>query len=115
MVVEWVTYKNKRILVGHIEGLAEAECLAAIDEIKREILKHRAHPRSVLFMNCTTSNMSERLTEKWKEFNRDTKDTVKACAIVGLNFFTRSFARLLNRELYFASDEKDASEWLARQ
>ena len=116
MAFEWITYKGKRILLGRTHGIAEEEArLVAIEEIKQEILRHRGQPRSVLFMNCSDGLLSERLTAKWKELSAETQDTTKACAVVGLSFFARSFARLISRGIYFASDEEDAKDWLVRQ
>ena len=56
---EWVTHNEKRVLVGRFTGLTDAASLELIDEIERELLKHRQEPASVLFLTCGATSMND--------------------------------------------------------
>jgi hypothetical protein len=113
-VFEWVTHNEKRILVGRFTGLTDAASLELIDEIEREILKHREEPASVLFLTCGATSMNDQLVRRWREFAGTTDGILKATAVEGLPFFVRAVAKLMKRDMYFASSEKDALDWLTR-
>jgi hypothetical protein len=114
-VLGWVTHKGKQILVGRFTGLTDAACIDLIGEAEREILKRAAEPRSVLFLTCGATSMKDPLIQRWKEFGNVTKGIVKATALEGLPFFVRAVAKLMKPDMYFASSEKDALDWLAKQ
>src|ERR1044071_1347567 len=67
-VFEWVTHNEKRILVGRFTGLSDAVSLELIDQIEREILKHRQETPSVLFLTCGATSMNDQLIRRWREF-----------------------------------------------
>jgi hypothetical protein len=114
-VLEWVTHNGKPVLVGRFKGLADAASLELIDEVEREILKHRQEPGSVLFLTCGATSMNDQLIHRWREFASTTDGIVKATAVEGLPFFVRAIAKLMKRDMYFASDEQDALDWLTLQ
>lgn len=111
----WVTHKGKQILVGRFAGLTDAASIDLIGEAEREILKPGAEPRSVLFLTCGATTMNDRLIQRWKEFGDATKGVVKATALEGLPFFVRAVAKLMKPDMYFASSEEDALDWLAER
>ena len=112
---EWVTHNEKRILVGRFTGLSDAVSLELIDQIEREILKHRQETPSVLFLTCGATSMNDQLIRRWREFAATTDGILKATAVEGLPFFVRAVAKLMKRDMYFAASEEDALDWLTRQ
>ena len=112
-VLTWVTHNEKRILVGRFKDLTDDASLELIGEIEREILKQE--PGSVLFLSCGTTSMNDPMIRRWREFESATASFVKATAVEGLPFFVRAVAKLMKRDMYFASSEEDALDWLARQ
>jgi hypothetical protein len=114
-VLEWVTHKEKRILVGRFTGLTDAASLQLIDDAEREILKHRQETASVLFLSCGATTMNDQLISRWRHFGAATGSIVKATAVEGLPFFVRAVAKLMRPSLYFASSEQDALDWLAKR
>ena len=115
IVVEWVTHKGKTILVARFGGLSDTDALRVIDKVQREILKHAAKPRSVLFLSCGATRLNEPLTQRWKTFAAATDATVKATAVEGLPFFARAVATLMKPNMHFASSERAALDWLAKR
>lgn len=115
IVVKWITYKGKAILVARFGGLSDTDALRVIDDAQREILKHAAEPRSVLFLSCGATRLNEQLTQRWKAFAAATDATVKATAVEGLPFFVRAVATLMKPNMYFASSERAALDWLAKR
>jgi hypothetical protein len=112
-VLTWVTQDGKRILVGRFKGLTDEGCLELIGEAEREILKQE--PGSVLFLTCGTTSMNDPTIRRWREFESATSSFVKATAVEGLPFFVRAVAKLMKRDMYFAANEQDALDWLAKQ
>ena len=63
--VQWITHKGKRILLVNGAGLHEAEYIAAMEEMKHEILKEREG--AMVLVDATKTEMTTPTVNKAKE------------------------------------------------
>ena len=60
--VQWITHKGKRILFVNGAGLSEAEYIAAMEEMKQEILKER--DGAMVLVDATKTEMTTPTVDK---------------------------------------------------
>lgn len=115
--VQWIVHKGKRILFVNVAGLREAEYIAALEEMKQELLKERTVASPVL-VDLTKTEMTAATVNKAK----DVTATFKAAgvpfgpnALVGLTKIQKSVADLSMKRVYHADSIEEAKDWLAKQ
>ena len=114
MVVKWITYKGKDILLNDYSNLDEKGFLKAMDDVDKVPIK--GPEKSILCLtNITNTHATKTLTDKAKELMKERKKYMKAVAIVGVSGVKRIIAKMVVKDVYFAKDEIDAKEWLIKQ
>jgi hypothetical protein len=114
--VQWITHKGKRILFVNGAGLSEAEYIAAMEEMKHEILKER--DGAMVLVDATKTEMTTPTVEKAKEVAAATKAKGipdRPGVVVGLSGLKRAVAQLFGRGIHFASTIEEAKEWLVKE
>jgi hypothetical protein len=114
--VQWITHKGKRILFVNGAGLSEAEYIAAMEEMKQEILKER--DGAMVLVDATKTEMTTPTVDKAKEVAAATKAKGipdRPGVVVGLSGLKRAVAQLFGRGIHFASTIEEAKEWLVKE
>jgi hypothetical protein len=114
--VQWITHKGKRILFLNGAGLREAEYMAALEELKQEILKER--DGAMVLVDATKTEMTTPAVNKAKEVAAATKAKGipdRPGVVVGLSGLKRAVAQLFGRGIHFASTIEEAKEWLVKE
>jgi hypothetical protein len=114
---QWVTHKGVKMLFVNCHGLPEAECVAALEEMKEEILKQRSFPPTLI--DLTESTMTSKTRNKAKEVAAagKTADIPDGpCAVVGLTSVAKTVAQLLQRgKVHYSNTIDEAKEWLVKE
>jgi hypothetical protein len=114
--VRWITHKGKRILFVNGAGLSEAEYIAAMEEMKQEILKER--DGAMVLVDATKTEMTTPTVDKAKEVAAATKAKGipdRPGVVVGLSGLKRAVAQLFGRGIHFASTIEEGKEWLVKE
>lgn len=114
--VQWTTYKGKRMLFLNAKGLREAEYMAAMEEMKQELLKER--DGTLVLVDATKTEMTTLTTNKAKEVAAATKAKGipdRPSVVVGLTGLQRAVAQLFGRGIHFSSTVEEAKEWLVKE
>ena len=114
--VEWTTHKGVKILFVNGKGLPEAEYIAALEEMKQEILKERRAPPTLIDLSKTA--MTQKTTNKAKEVAAASKAAGipdGPCAVVGLTTLAKTVAQLLERGMRYYDTVDEAKEWLVKE
>jgi hypothetical protein len=114
--VQWITHKGKRILFVNGAGLSEAEYIAAMEEMKQEILKER--DGAMVLVDATKTEMTTPTVDKAKEVAAATKAKGipdRPGVVVGLSGLKRAVAQLFGRGIHFASTIEEGKEWLVKE
>jgi hypothetical protein len=114
--VQWTTHKGKRILFLNAKGLSETEYMAAMDEMKQELLKEQAG--TLVLVDATKTEMTTLTTNKGKEVAAATKAKGipdRPSVVVGLSGLQRAVAQLFGRGIHFSSTIEEAKEWLVKE
>jgi hypothetical protein len=116
-MLEWVEHQGRKILRMDVHGMQIERYVQDIRDASQMIIESKPAPDSVLLMVCgeQPSGSLDEAKVAWKAFQEETKGLMKAQSVVGLTGFKRVVARLVVRDLYFASSEDDAKSWLLRQ
>jgi len=114
--VQWATHKGKRILFLNAKGLREAEYMAAMEEMRQELLKER--DGVLVLVDATGTEMPTKTTNKAKEIAAATKAKGipdKPSVVVGLTGLQRAVAQLFGRGIHFSSTIEEAKDWLVKE
>jgi len=114
--VQWATHKGKRILFLNAKGLREAEYMAAMEEMRQELLKER--DGVLVLVDATGTEMTTKTTNKAKEIAAATKAKGipdKPSVVVGLTGLQRAVAQLFGRGIHFSSTIEEAKDWLVKE
>jgi hypothetical protein len=113
---QWITHKGVKVLFVNGKGLREAEYVAALEELKQELLKTRSSVPVLTDMSNTT--MTENTTNKAKEVAADTKAAGipdGPSAVVGLSTLARAVAQMFARGSHYFNTIEEAKEWLVKE
>lgn len=115
--VQWITHKGKRMLFVNAAGLREAEYIAALEEMKEELLKGRSAPP--VLINLTKWEMTAAGIQKAKEVSAELKRAgvpFGPNALVGMTGLQKSVADLsVKYKVFYAASIDEAKDWLAKQ
>ena len=114
--VQWITHKGKRILFVNGAGLSEAEYIAAMEEMKHEILKER--DGAMVLVDATKTEMTTPTVNKAKEVAaaiRDKGFLERPSAVGGLTGLQRATAQLFGRGVHFGATVEECKEWLVKE
>jgi hypothetical protein len=114
--VQWITYKDKRILSVNVSRLSEAEIIAGLEEMKQELFRDRSGP--LLLIDISGIDMTTAVINKAKELTAATKDAGihdGPNVIVGLTGLQKAVAQLFARNVHFSGNVTEAKEWLVKQ
>ena len=113
---QWITHKGVKIHFVNGKGLREAEYVAALEELKQELLKARSSVPVLTDMSNTT--MTENTTNKAKEVAADTKAAGipdGPSAVVGLSTLARAVAQMFARGSHYFNTIEEAREGLVKE
>jgi hypothetical protein len=113
---QWTTHKGKRMLLVKLAGLAEAEYIEGLEEMKQVLLKDRTAP--LVLIDLTKTAWTEATVNKAKEVAGAIKKAGVGYgpnAIVGLTKLQKSVADLSVRLVYYTDSIEDGKDWLASQ
>jgi hypothetical protein len=113
---QWITHKGVRIMFLNGKGLAEAENMAAQEELKQELLSDRSSPPVLVDLSNTA--MTQNTANKSKEVAAATKAAGLpdgSTAVVGLNKLQKAVAQLFGRGSHYFDSVDQAKEWLVKQ
>jgi len=114
--LQWMTHKGKRMLFLNAAGMREAEYMAALEEMKHELLKER--DGTMVIVDATKTEMTTATVNKAKEVAAATKAKGipdRPGVVVGLSGLQRAVAQLFGRGIHFANTIEEAKEWLAKE
>jgi len=116
-MMEWIEHQGKRILRMDVHHMTIEQYVKEVEAACELVKASKPAPESVLLMVCgeQPKGALDEAAAAWKVFQAGAKGLMRAQAVVGLNGFKRVVARLVVRDLYFASSEDDARDWLVRQ
>ena len=112
--VRWIEHKGTKILYADYSESSEEEYIETIEEFKNELLKQPLGS-VVTLTDVANSTITEKVTEKYKELNEQTKGISKAAAAIGVTGFKRVLAGLVKRDLHLANSMEEAIDWLVEQ
>jgi hypothetical protein len=113
---QWITHKGVKILFLNGKGLPETEYIAALEELKQELLKARSSVPVLTDMSNTT--MTQKTTNKAKEVAADTKAAGipdGPSAVVGLSTLAKAVAQMFARGSHYFNTVEEAKEWLVKE
>ena len=113
---QWITHKGVRIMFLNGKGLAEAENMAAQEELKQELLRDRSTPPVLVDLSNTA--MTQNTANKSKEVAAATKAAGLPdgpTAVVGLNKLQKAVAQLFGRGSHYFDSIDQAKEWLVKE
>ena len=114
--LQWMTHKGKRMLFLNAAGMREAEYMAALEEMKHELLKEC--DGTMVIVDATKTEMTTATVNKAKEVAAATKAKGipdRPGVVVGLSGLQRAVAQLFGRGIHFASTIEEAKEWLVKE
>ena len=114
--VQWLTHKDVRILFLNGRGLPEATYIAALGEMRQELLKDRSSPPVLIDLSNTA--MTSAIAAKAKSLADDTRSAGipdGPCAVVGLSKLAKVVAKLFGRGARFFDGIEEAREWLVKE
>jgi hypothetical protein len=114
--VQWVTHKGVRMVFMNGKGLAEAENVAAQEELKQELLRDRSSPPVLVDLSNTA--MTQNTSNKSKEVAAATKAANipdGPSAVVGLNRLQKAVAQLFGRGAHYFDSIEQAKDWLVKE
>jgi hypothetical protein len=115
--VQWITHKGTRILFVDAVGLREAEYIAALEEMKKELLKGRQSPP--VLIDLTKWEMTPASINKAKEVTAALKKAgvpFGPNALVGMSGLQKSVAALsVKYGVCYATNIEEAKEWLVKE
>jgi hypothetical protein len=114
--VQWVTHKGVRMVFMNGKGLAEAENLAAQEELKQELLRDRSS--SPVLVDLSNTAMTQNTSNKSKEVAVATKAAGipdGPTAVVGLNRLQKAVAQLFGRGAHYFDSIEQAKDWLVKE
>jgi hypothetical protein len=118
---EWIVHRGQSVLLMDCTDAEEAEVLAALDKVERELLAMDKEKKALLLLNMSNVRPSVALTTRGNEL-------VKACkeagvpdlptALVGPEGWQKTVTKTYawfrrDDSLYVADSVEDAKEWLA--
>jgi hypothetical protein len=98
------------------KGLAEAENIAAQDELKQELLRDRSSPPVLVDLSNTA--MTQNSANKSKEVAAATKAAGipdGPTAVVGLNKLQKAVAQLFGRGAHYCDSLDQGKDWLVKE
>jgi hypothetical protein len=113
---QWITHKGVKILFLNGRGLPETEYVAALEELKQELLKARSSVPVLTDMSNTT--MTQKTTNKAKEVAADTKAAGipdGPSAVVGLSTLAKAVAQMFARGSHYFNTLEEGKEWLVKE
>jgi hypothetical protein len=114
--VQWITHKGSRMLFLNGVGLREADYVAALEELKQELLKEKA--ATMVLVDLTKTQMTNATTQKAKEVAAATKAAGipdGPNAIVGLTKMAKAVAQLFARGAHYSDSLEEARDWLVKE
>jgi hypothetical protein len=114
--VQWVTHKGVRMVFMNGKGLAEAENLAAQEELRQELLRDRSS--SPVLVDLSNTAMTQNTSNKSKEVAAATKAAGipdGPTAVVGLNRLQKAVAQLFGRGAHYFDSIEQAKDWLVKE
>jgi hypothetical protein len=115
--VQWITHKGTRILFVNAVGLREAEYIAALEEMKQELLRGRKAPP--VLIDLSKWEMTAASINKAKEVTAALKNAgvpFGPNALVGMSGLQKSVAALsVKYGVCYAPNIEEAKEWLAKE
>ena len=111
MSVRYEEYKGEKILILDYTGLRGQDFLDAIDEAEKEILKYKPGTVSTI-TNVTNTYIVEEIKERFTELSNKTKGKTKISTVIGVVGIKKIIARIIKKDLYYASSEMDAKEYI---
>ncbi len=116
-MLQWIDYQDKRLVRMDVQGMTIEQYVREVEAAAAFILDAKPPANSVLLLVCGVQPRGslDQSSAAWKVFQAKVAGLMKAQAVVGLTGFMRVVARLVLRDLYFASSEEDGKSWLARQ
>ena len=114
--VQWITHRERRILLLNAAGLREAEYMVALEEMKQELIKERAGV--LVLVDATKTEMTTATINKAKEVAaaiRDKGFLERPSAVGGLTGLQRATAQLFGRGVHFGSTVEECKEWLVKE
>jgi hypothetical protein len=113
---QWTTHKGKRMLLVKLAGLAEAEYIEGLEEMKQVLLKDRTAP--LVLIDLTKTAWTEATVNKAKEVAGAIKKAGVGYgpnAIVGLTKLQKSVADLSVRMVFCAGSIEEAKDWVVQR
>lgn len=114
----WITHKGKRILFVSAPGLPEAEVIAALEEMKQELLRAGGVVAPPVLVDISGIEMTTKVIDKAKESAAATKDRGIAdgpSAVAGLSGLQKAVAQLFGRGVHFGNTVEECREWLVKE
>jgi len=114
--VQWTSHKGKKILFLNAKGLREAEYMAAMEEMKQDLLKEQ--DGALVLVDATKTEMTTLTTNKGKEVAAATKAKGipdRPSVVVGLTGLQRAVAQLFGRGVHFSGTIEEAKDWLVKE
>lgn len=116
-MLQWIDHQGKRIVRMDVHNMSIEQYVKEVEAAAQFILDAKPAADSVLLLVCGTQpgGSLDASSAAWKVFQARVKGLMKAQSVSGLTGFMRVVARLVVRDLYFASSEEDGKNWLVRQ
>lgn len=98
--------------------MPEAEVIAALEEMKKELLKEGGAVASPVLVDISNIEMTTKIIDKAKESAAATKDRAihdGPSAVAGLSGLQRAVAQLFGRGVHFGDTVEECREWLVKQ
>lgn len=114
--VQYITYKGRRILFTNAAGLAEAECLVALEEMKQALIKEGEGTPTLA--DLTGLRNTKALIDKAREADAAVKATgvkYRPSAVVGLSGLQKAVAQMFGKGVHYADTVEEAKEWLVKE
>ncbi len=114
--IQWITHKGKRILFVNGAGLPEAGYIAALEEMRQEIMKENTS--ALIMVDATKTEMTAAAVNKAKSVAAATKAAGipdGPSVVVGLTGLQRATAQLFGRGIHFSNTIEEAKDWLVKE
>lgn len=112
---QFITYKGKRILFVSAPGLPEAEVIAALEEMKEELLREGGVVAPPVMVDISGIEMTTKIIDKAKESAAATKErgiVDGPSAVAGLSGLQKAVAQLFGRGVHFGNTVEECRGWL---
>ncbi|MCP4540377.1 MAG: hypothetical protein GY832_24835 [Chloroflexi bacterium] len=115
--IQWITYKEKRVLFNNYAGLRGDDYIAAIEETKQELLRHPKGSVILTLTDVSDSVASPDTSKKAKELTAATKgnEITTIAATVGMTGIKKSLAQFIRKDVHFSDSIQEAKDWLVEQ